>query len=209
MCVTVRGSSSAVRSVPASVGSGTVRAMTTIRKISAGALVATALVVAGCGGSSSSSSVSASSYVKSVCTAVGSFRTDVQNKISSLGAANITTPAQGKTALQDFLTSASTSADNAVNKLKSAGTPNVNNGKQISTSLVSAFNQLSAALKQAKSSTNNLSTSSKAAFAAGAKSIQTNIQNSIQGMLSSLSALKSQDLASAAKNEPACTSLSG
>jgi hypothetical protein len=53
-----------------------------------------------------------------------------------------------------------------------------------------------------------LSTSSKTAFAAGAKTIQTNIQNSIQGMLSSLGALKSQALASAAKKEPACTSLS-
>jgi hypothetical protein len=184
--------------------------MTTIRKLSAGALVAAALVVAGCGGSSSaSSSVSASSYVKSVCTAVGTFRTDVQNKITSLGSANITTPAQGKKALQDFLSAASTSADAAVTKLKGAGTPDVNNGKQISTSLTNAFNQLSSALKQAESSTNNLSTSSKAAFAAGAKSIQTNIQNSIQGMLSSLSALKSADLQTAAKNEPSCTSLSG
>ncbi len=185
--------------------------MTSIRRISAGALVAAALVVAGCGGSSSSasSSVSASSYVKSVCTAVGTFRSDVQSKITSLGAANITTPAQGKKALQDFLSAASTSADAAVTKLQGAGSPNVNNGKQISTSLVTAFNTLSSALKQAETSTNSLSTSSKTAFAAGAKSIQTNIQNSIQGMLSSLSALKSADLQTAAKNEPACTSLSG
>ncbi len=171
--------------------------------------MAAALVVAGCGGSSASSSgVSASSYVKSICTAVGSFRTDVQNKISSLGAANISTPAQGKKALQDFLSAASTSADTAVTKLQSAGSPNVNNGKQISASLTKAFNQLSSALKQAETSTNSLSTSSKTAFAAGAKTIQTNIQTSIQGMLSSLGALKSQALASAAKNEPACTSLS-
>jgi len=168
------------------------------------------LLVAGCGGSSSSSSsVSASSYVKSICTAVGGFRTDVQQKISSLGAANVSTPDQGKKALQDFLSSASSSADSAVTKLKDAGTPNVSNGKQISTSLVNAFNTLSSALKQAESSTNSLPTSSKAAFAAGAKSIQTNIQGSIQGMLSSLSALKSADLANAAKSEPACTSLAG
>ncbi|HEY1592322.1 MAG TPA: hypothetical protein VGF81_11055 [Solirubrobacteraceae bacterium] len=171
--------------------------------------MAAALVVAGCGGSSASSSgVSASSYVKSICTAVGSFRTDVQNKISSLGAAHISTPAEGKKALQDFLSAASTSADTAVTKLQTAGSPNVNNGKQISASLTTAFNQLSSALKQAETSTNSLSTSSKTAFAAGAKTIQTNIQNSIQGMLSSLGALKSQALASAAKKEPACTSLS-
>jgi hypothetical protein len=187
--------------------------MTSIRKISAAAAVAAALVIAGCGGSSSSSSsassVSASTYVKSICTAVGTFRTDVQSKISALGTANITTPAQGKKALQEFLTAASSSADSAVTKLQGAGSPSVNNGKQISTSLVTAFNQLSSALKQAESSTNSLPTNSKAAFAAGAKSIQTNIQNSISGMLSSLSALKSPDLASAAKSEPACTSLSG
>jgi hypothetical protein len=183
--------------------------MTSIRRISAGAVLAAALLAAGCGSSSSSSGVSASTYVKNVCTAVGTFRTDVQQKISSLSSANVSTPDQGKKALQGFLSAASTSADAAVTKLKDAGTPSVNNGKQISTSLVNAFSQLSAALKQAESSTNSLPTSSKQAFAAGAKSIQTNIQSSIQGMLSGLSALKSADLASAAKSQPACTSLSG
>jgi hypothetical protein len=183
--------------------------MTSIRRISAGAVLATALVVAGCGGSSSSSSISASAYVKNVCTAVGTFRTDVQQKISSLSAANVSTPEQGKKALQDFLAAASSSADKAVTTLKGAGTPNVKNGQQISTSLVNAFNQLSSALKQAETSTNSLPTSSKAAFAAGAKSIQTNIQSSIQGMLSSLSALRSADLSAAAKGQPACTSLTG
>jgi outer membrane murein-binding lipoprotein Lpp len=180
--------------------------MTSIRRISSGAAIAAVLLIAGCGGSSSS--VSASDYVKSICAAVGTFRKDVQQKTSSLSASSFKTPAEGKTALQDFLSAASSSADQAASKLKAAGTPNVNNGKQISTSLVNAFNQLSGALKQAQTATGSLPTSSAQAFKTGAQSIQTNIQNSLTSLLSSLSTLRSSELVQAAKKEPTCQALS-
>jgi hypothetical protein len=179
--------------------------MTSIRRISSGAAIAAVLLVAGCGGSSS---VSASDYVKSICSAVGTFRKDVQQKTSSLSASSFKTPEQGKTALEGFLSAASSSADQAASKLKAAGTPNVSNGKQISNSLVSAFNQLSGALKQAKTATGALSTSSAQAFKTGAQSIQTNIQNSLTSLLSGLSTLRSPELVAAAKKEPTCQALS-
>jgi hypothetical protein len=180
--------------------------VTSIRRTGAAAVVA-AVLLAGCG-SSSSSSVSASAYVKSVCTAVGTFKKDIQDKTASLSSASVTNPAQGKKALQGFLSAAASGAETAASELKSAGTPDVSNGKQISTSLVNAFNQLSSSFKQAESSANSLPTSSAAAFKAGAVSIQSNIRNSLTGLLSGLSGLQSSDLAKAAKAEPSCTSLS-
>jgi hypothetical protein len=185
--------------------------MTSIRRISCGAALVAVLLVAGCGGSSSSSSssVSASSYVKSICTAVGSFRTDVQQKISSLNPASFSTPVQGKKAFQDFLSSLATSADAAASKVQGAGTPDVGNGKQISSAVSNAFGKLSSTLKSAETSANSLPTSNSNAFKAGILSLETNVRNSLSGLTSGLSGLKSSALEQAAKKEPSCSSISG
>jgi hypothetical protein len=184
--------------------------MISIRRFSAGLAIAAVLLVAGCGSSSSSSSsVSASSYVKSICTAFGTFRTDVQQKIGSLNPASFTTPTQGKKAFQTFLSSLSSSAQNAATSVKNAGAPDVTNGKQISTAVSSAFSQIATALKQAESTAGSLPTSSLTAFKAGVLSLESNVRNSLSGLNSGLSGLRSSALTQAAKNQPACTGLSG
>src|SRR5947209_3770578 len=99
--------------------------MTTI----CGALAA-ALTLGACG-SSGSSSVTPSAYVKSICQAVGPFEKDVQSRSSALNLGSIKAPAQGKTALQGFLGAVASDTDAAVAKLKQAGSPDVKNGKQI------------------------------------------------------------------------------
>ena len=182
--------------------------MPSFRRASAAAIVA-AVLLAGCGGSSSSSGVSPASYVKSVCTAVGTFRKDIQAKSSALSATTLTSPAQGKKALQGFLTAAATGADDAVSKLKAAGSPSVTNGKPISNSIVSAFNQLGASFTQAESTANALPTSSTTAFKAGALSVYGSIRSSLTGFLKGLSGLNSPALQQAAKKEPACQTLAG
>src|SRR5207248_4892850 len=100
-------------------------------------------------------------------------------------------------------------ANAAASKLKSAGTPDVSEGKQISSSLVNAFNQLGSSLKQAGASASSLSTSSAAAFKSGFLTIQNNIRSSLTSLLSGLGSLHSSQLSQAAKKEPACTSLAG
>jgi hypothetical protein len=181
--------------------------VTSVRRTTAAAIVAAA-VIAGCGGSSSSS-VTPAAYVKSVCGAVGTFKKDIQAKTASLSSTSVTNPAEGKKALQDFLSAAATGAEDTATKLKSAGTPDVSNGSKISSSLVNAFNQLASSFKQAESSANSLPTSSAAAFRTGAVAIQSSIRNSLTGLLSGLSGLQSPDLAKAAKSEPSCTTLAG
>ncbi len=170
------------------------------------AALATVLSLAACG-SSSSSGVSAGSYVKSICQAIGPFEKDVQSRSSALDLSSITSAAAGKKALQDFLAAIVADTDKAVQQLKAAGSPNVNNGEKISGAIVSAFSQVKTALSQAETQAGNLPTTSPTAFKAAAQTIGTGIRTSMSNIGNSLSNLKSADLENAAKKEAACTSL--
>lgn len=164
-----------------------------------------AMLLAGCG--SSSSGVSASAYVKSICNAVGPFQKDVQARAGALNVATIRDPTSGRTALQSFLGAVADDANQALGKLKSAGTPNVQNGKQISGALVTAFAQVKTALDQAKAQAGSLPTNSPSAFRTAATAIGTTVQNSLTGIGASLGNLKSAELEKAAASEPACKAL--
>ncbi len=182
--------------------------MPSLRRTSAAAF-ATATLLAACGGSSSTSGVSPSAYLKSVCTAVGAFRKDIQDKSTALSATSLKDPQHGKAALQAFVSASVSGADDAVSKLKDAGSPNVANGKSISSSIVAAFTQLSSAFRQSEASVKALSTSSAGAFKSGAQSIYQKLSTSLSGLLTGLSGLNSPALQQAAKKEPACQTLAG
>lgn len=163
----------------------------------------------GGGSSDSSSGVSAAQYVKGICTAVGPFERDVAARSNALNSAKLTSAAQGKKAVQDFLTAVSSDTDRALTKLQAAGTPNVSNGKTISTTIVGAFKQLKTAISTALDQAKNLSTSSPQAFQKGATALGGTVQSSLGGISTSLGKLKSAELEKAAAKEPACTALSG
>lgn len=169
------------------------------------------LAAAGCGGSGSSSSsgVSVGEYVKSICSAVGPFEKDVGARANALNSAKLTSPQQGKKAVQGFLNSVSTDTDKALSKLQSAGTPNVSNGQQISTTIVAAFKDLRAAIGSASDQAKSLSTSSPKSFKQGATRLGDTVRSSLNGISNGLGKLQSADLAKAAQKEPACNSLSG
>ena len=177
------------------------------------AVLAVAALMSACGSSgssgSSSSGVSAADYVKAICTAVGPFEKDVAARSNALNTAKLTSAAQGKKAVQDFLSAVSTDTDKALTKLQAAGTPNVNNGKAISTTIVAAFKQLQTAIGTALTQAKNLSTSSPQAFQKGATALGGTVQGSLSGISTSLGKLKSADLEKAASKEPACTALNG
>jgi hypothetical protein len=180
------------------------------------AVLAVAALLSACGGGgsggssgSSSSDVSAADYVKAICTAVGPFEKDVAARSNELNSAKLTSAAQGKKAVQGFLTAVSTDTNQALTKLQAAGTPNVSNGKEISTTIVAAFKQLKTAIGTALTQAKNLSTSSPQAFQKGATALGGTVQSSLSGISTSLGKLKSADLEKAASKEPACTSLNG
>ncbi|HEY2770310.1 MAG TPA: hypothetical protein VGI87_07075 [Solirubrobacteraceae bacterium] len=184
------------------------------------AVLVVAIALAGCGSSSkstsssasgstttSSSKVSAGSYVHSICSAISPFEKDVQARSSALNLSSIKSAAQGKTALQGFLTAVAADTDKAVTQLKAAGTPNVTNGSAISQGIVTAFTQLKSALSGAASQAGSLPTNSAQSFKTAAQTLGTNVQGSMSKIGSSLGNLKSADLEKAASSDPTCKSL--
>jgi hypothetical protein len=173
------------------------------------AAVAVVAVLAGCGGSSSSSStgVTASAYVKAICSAIGPFEKDVQNRSNALNLASITNVSQGKNALVGFLNAMVADTDNTVTQLKAAGTPDIKSGQQISNSVVTAFSQLKAALARAATQAKKLPTKSPTAFQAAATGLGNTVKTSIGAIGTSLNALQNPDLEKAAATDPTCKSL--
>jgi hypothetical protein len=173
------------------------------------ALVVAGAALTGCGGSSSSSSssVSPAVYVKAICSAVGPFEKDVQARSSALDLSTIKSAQEGKTALQGFLKAIAADSQTAVNRLKAAGDPDVDKGKQIQAAIVSAFTKLNSAMQQAAKSADQLPTNSPDAFRNAANALGTTVRNSMGGIGSSLNGLKSQALEQAAAKEPSCQSI--
>ncbi len=169
------------------------------------ALTATA-VLAGCGGSST---VTASKYVSSVCSAVAPFERDVLNRSDALDLTSVKSPVQGKQALEGFLTAITNDTSTAVSKLKSAGTPNVKNGKQISNAITGAFTQLQTAMNRAARQAKALPTTDATSFKNGATSLGNQVRTSMNSIGSNLqsSTLKSPELQQAAAKEQSCKSI--
>ncbi len=179
--------------------------MPTTKKAAAATALAVTTLFAGCG--SSSSGVSAGSYVKSVCSAVGPFEKDIQSRSSALDLSTIKNPVQGKQALKEFLNAVAQDTDKAAAQLKAAGTPNVNNGQKISSTIVGAFTQLHTALTQAAQQADALPTNSPAAFKTAAQNLGNNVRSSMNSIGQGLTGLRNAELEKAAAKEPACTSL--
>jgi hypothetical protein len=172
------------------------------------ALALTAIAVAGCGGSSSSG-VSAASYVKAVCQAVGGWASDIQVKSGALNVTTVSDAAQGKTEIENFFDAAVADTDTVVSKLKSAGVPDVANGKKISDALVSSFSKIGTALRAGQTEARALPTSSPRAFKAAGEVLGNKVRTSLNGIGASLSGLNSPELEKAASKVPACNSVGG
>jgi hypothetical protein len=168
------------------------------------ALIGTIVLLAGCGGASSSSGVTPTAYVKSICSAIGPFEKDVESRSGALNVATIQSATQGKTALIGFLNAIAADSHTALSQLKSAGAPNVSGGRKIASAVVSAFGQLDTALGKAATQAKALPTSTPAAFKSAANSLSTSVKNSVSGIGASLGGLKSPTLQKAASKEPAC-----
>jgi hypothetical protein len=179
--------------------------MHTSRPVPTIAVLATAIAVASCG----KSTVSPAAYVKSVCTAVAPFERDVATRSSALDVTHISNPAQGKKALQGFLSAAATDAGTAVSRIKAAGTPDVSNGKSIESGISGAFGQLQGVLQSAASEAATLPTDSPSKFGQAAQALGTKVRTSLSSIGSSLTALRNPDLEKAARKEPSCQSLGG
>jgi hypothetical protein len=170
--------------------------------------VALALALMGCGSSSSSSKVSASSYVKSVCSAATTWYRSIQTAGGHLQTTvhSSGSVAKVKVAYVAFVDALLHATQRTEEQLKSAGTPSVSRGKEISAQVVNAFEDARIGLTRAAGAVRKAPTSSTTAFETAAGSVQGTIQRALQSM-ASLSPQKSPELHAAALKTPACQRL--
>jgi hypothetical protein len=166
------------------------------------------LALAGCGGSSHSG-VSPAAYVKTVCTAATNWRNAIQSAGTKLSSGvNTKSLTKAKAEYVSFVNSLVTATGQASSELKSAGSPAVSNGGQISSSLVRIFDQAKGTLAQAASQASALPTSSPRAFESSASKVVTSIRSSLAGM-SNVTPEKNSELHAAAAKDKTCQSLAG
>ena len=159
-------------------------------------------------GTSGGGSVSPEEYVKSVCTSMSTWVSDVQNLSNSFGSDVDPTDLEAtKNAIVDLFGQMLDATDTLISSLQAAGTPDIDNGDQIKAALSDSFTQARQALSDAKDQIANLDTSDPTQFATQLQGIGTAIQSSMSGITGSLSGLQAPELEQAAANEPACASL--
>ena len=161
------------------------------------------LLASGCGGGSSSGT-SAGSYVRAVCAAVRDWTREIEARTSALHLASITNTKQGKAAIQQFLRGAVADTGAAVAAMRSAGTPAVANGNQISATVVSSFAEIDAALTRGQKQAAALPTDDPSAFRDRGRALAGSVQRALTSISSGLSGLGSPEVAKAAQKEPAC-----
>jgi hypothetical protein len=144
--------------------------------------LASAALLAGCGGSSSGSSrtqVSPTAYVSALCEAVAPFERDVATRSGQLSATASATPSVSKTRLVAYLGALAQDSSAAVTKLDHAGIPNVSGGPAFARTIVSTFSRLQRALARSRTLATALTTTSPARFAAGATQLATAVKESV------------------------------
>lgn len=165
-----------------------------------------AVLLAGCG----SSGVKPSSYVKSVCVALGNWKNTIQSAGVALESSGATsaTRSVAKEDYQRFVAALVTATHRAAVALRSAGAPAVARGEQIASRLTEAFDRATSGLRKASSQAQAIRTDSASSFQQDANAVSAQIRSAL-GQIASVSPGQSEELRSAAAREPACQSLSG
>jgi hypothetical protein len=172
------------------------------------ALLIVLLLCAGCGSGGSSggsSKVTAGSYVKAVCAAISPLERDVVSRSSALNNTTASNASQAKRTLEGFLNAIAQDSDHAVSRIRSAGTPDISNGKTVSGAIVKTFTELRDAMRLAVTKSQSLPTASATSFNSAAKALTTSVRGSLNNI--DASGLSNSDLEKAASKEPACQSL--
>jgi hypothetical protein len=172
-------------------------------------LALAALALGGCGGSSSSSSgVSPKTYVKSICTSLGSWSAGIKTAGAKLQATatGTTSLAKGKSQYQIFVAALVTDTGRAVGELRAAGVPAVKDGKRISDALVGAFQKAQAGLSQAAAQAAGIPTTNASSYQAAATGVTATIRQALAQM-ATVRPEKDPQLHAAAAKEPSCQAL--
>jgi predicted small secreted protein len=177
------------------------------RRLLIATILAGGLLLTGCGGSSQ---VDASRYVKSMCTAFGTWKNTIQGAgvaLQSSGAASASRPV-AKTDYRHFVSALVTATRRAAGALRSAGTPAVSGGRQLANRLTAAFDAATRRLSHAETEARAIRTDSASTFQLGAGAVTSEIKSALE-VIAAVSPGRSAQLRQAAGKEPACQVLQG
>lgn len=172
------------------------------------------IALAGCGSSGSSGSQSTAkatpvAYVGSVCTAVGAWLRSVQSGSSDIAKqlAPGSTPTRAKQALEALLAGSVADSQTIVRSLQAAGVPEVPDGATISEALVRTFKHAAEALERVHAQVAQLPTGNPHAFLAATSHVSADVRQSLSGIASGLSPLRSPALQKASESSPSCKTI--
>jgi hypothetical protein len=142
------------------------------RILSGGALAAIAtLALTACGSSTPSptptaATVSPTTYVTSMCSAVAQLSRDgvIEARRFSAGANGVRTLAHDKSVAQAYVSAFARDARQTVTRMRTAGTPNVQNGNATAAAFLSSYVRLEATLAATAKKARSIPTSSDRAF---------------------------------------------
>jgi len=189
-----------------------------IKSLAVTASLLLALVLSGVAAGAQKSSPP-KTWVSAFCGSVVTWEKTVKSDTAKLNATLLTLKKGGKVnvpsvkaKLVGFLGAVVHSTDKMISQIKHVGAPDVKNGSKIQSGVLSAFNQLDTAFKQAKSSAQKLPTGSAKAFSTKAEALAQTIQSSANRIGVAFSALdkySTKELNDAAKNDKTCAKLGG
>lgn len=169
-----------------------------------------AVPLAACGGSNSKSgTVSANSYIGQLCSATASWLRGIEAKTSALEGElgpNVT-PAEKKRVLEALVSTAVSDTESVVTALRTAGVPEVNNGKHISDLVVSSFEGISGRLAGLQTQVASLPTNNPVAFQEQAKKIREQVREAPLRLGIGVAGVNSPELEKAASESSVCKSV--
>lgn len=180
--------------------------------------VALALAAAGCGGNGgdggdggdSASRTTPDAWAATVCGALGDWAEDLQAESQELqpALANTKDLESVKEAFATFLQDAEERLGEAVDKVESAGAPDLPRGEEMQEDFVTALKEVEASFSRAADQADDLPTSDLQSFSTGvtkvSQDVQTNLGKAGQSFNSLSDRFKSTELDAATDAEPEC-----
>jgi hypothetical protein len=171
-----------------------------------GALVAALLTLAAAGCGKSSDTKANEAYADNVCSAVGTWKQQVESLGTSLTSGGLT-----KESIQSALTSAESATKTMVTQIKAVPPPNTSEGKAAKQQLDQLTSDVESSLDAAKSAGAQLQENASASSIATVAALAPQVKTLASEAQSAFDTLKSAggSLASAFKSSDACKNLSG
>ncbi len=155
----------------------------------------------------SANTIPATAYAAGVCTAISSFRTEVQKEQSAFNP-NTSDLAALKKSWIAFLTGMQKSTQTLVTDINALGSPDVSNGQEAAATIKADFEKLQKDIQALKEKSGSLSTSDPTQFIASFKGMITQFQTDMAGFGQDLQSVGT-GLDAAFAQVPECKGLAG